>query len=354
MKLNNSKLKIYKSILLLFLTSTLLPLASFLLLLSSCDTTNPPEKRGVDTTSQNFTFETYEFGNGFHSSWLNDVWIFNENNAWAVGYIQSDTVSNANILRWNGNEWYVVQYQGQSSGILGIWALDSNHIYFGAIDYIEGKFIEHGFNGFSNGQSIDHIWGSSGGNIWGVGKWGAIVHYNGTEWKKVDFDTQWYFTEITGSSESGIAYAVGNNNSFTSIIVELKPTSQTIIYSREDDSIPPRAAGVSSFNKNSLSCSSKDIWQLNLRTSEYKILKDLPSGYGLTSISGTSINDIYYFGNNAHEGEKLIHFNGKRYTEFTIMEDDFLMFKGSYAVKDLAVLVGFHNHKAYVKMIRRR
>ncbi len=39
----------------------------------------------MDTTTQNFTFETVEFGDGFSSSYFNDVWIFDENNIWAVG-----------------------------------------------------------------------------------------------------------------------------------------------------------------------------------------------------------------------------------------------------------------------------
>ncbi len=49
----------------------------------------------------------------------------------------------------------------------------------------------------------------------------------------------------------------------------------------------------------------------------------------------------------------MIHYNGIRYTKFIILEDDFLMFNGSDAIKDFAVLVGFHNHKAYINMIRR-
>ncbi len=49
----------------------------------SCNTTEPPDNKDnnqPDTTSQNFTFETYEFGDGFSSSYFNDVWIFDENN----------------------------------------------------------------------------------------------------------------------------------------------------------------------------------------------------------------------------------------------------------------------------------
>ncbi len=51
---------------------------------------SPANAVTMDTTTQNFTFETVEFGDGFSSSYFNDVWIFDENNIWAVGYIYSD------------------------------------------------------------------------------------------------------------------------------------------------------------------------------------------------------------------------------------------------------------------------
>jgi hypothetical protein len=338
--------------------STLLMVLGLILILNlSCEKpTDPPLINEPDTTSQNFTFDTFEFGNGYHTSYLHDVWIFNENNAWAVGYIQSDTVINANILRWNGSKWYVDNFEGQSSGIRGIWAKDTSHIFFAAgaiLEYKEGNYIWHDQYGFSTGQSIDHIWGSSEKNIWGVGKRGAIVHYDGSEWKKVNFDTQWTFTRITGSTESGIAYAIAHSHQFDFMILELKQSSQTIIYSREQGSNAPRPLGIISLTNDYLSCSDNNIWQFNLRTSEYEILKEYPFGHSYFSISGTESNDLYYFGGGAGT-EKMIHFNGKRYTEFIMIENDFLTFRGSDAIKNLAVLVGFHNQKAYINMIKRR
>ncbi len=84
----------------------------------------------MDTTTQNFTFETVEFGDGFSSSYFKDVWIFDENNIWAVGYIYTDTVVNANIMRWNGIKWFFEKFSGTSSGIYGIWANSPDEIYF--------------------------------------------------------------------------------------------------------------------------------------------------------------------------------------------------------------------------------
>lgn len=43
----------------------------------------------IDTTSHNFTWETFTFGGG-SSSHFNDVAIINENNIWAVGEIHTE------------------------------------------------------------------------------------------------------------------------------------------------------------------------------------------------------------------------------------------------------------------------
>ncbi|GAB6283729.1 MAG: hypothetical protein STSR0008_25320 [Ignavibacterium sp.] len=50
----------------------------------------------MDTTSHNFSFETWTFGGEAGSSVLYDVAIIDENNIWAVGEIRiSDTTSEA-------------------------------------------------------------------------------------------------------------------------------------------------------------------------------------------------------------------------------------------------------------------
>jgi hypothetical protein len=103
----------------------------------------------MDTTTQNFTFETVEFGDGFSSSYFNDVWIFDENNIWAVGYIYTDTVVNANIMRWNGEKWYFEKFSGTSSGIYGIWANSPDVIYFAngiVVKYKNGIYEYENFN----------------------------------------------------------------------------------------------------------------------------------------------------------------------------------------------------------------
>ncbi len=126
----------------------------------------------LDTTSQNFSFEILEFGDGFESSYFNDVWVFDENNIWAVGYISpSDTVVNGtpiinpNIIRWSGVKWELELFDGTSSGIDGIWAVNASKIYFAngiVLKYENGSYQYEDFSNvpLPNGQ----LWCWSLGN----------------------------------------------------------------------------------------------------------------------------------------------------------------------------------------------
>jgi hypothetical protein len=71
---------------------------------------NPVTFTTLDTTSHNFTWQTFEFGQ-HSSSVLYDVAIIDENNIWAVGEIyMNDSLGNPdskiyNAMHWNGNIW---------------------------------------------------------------------------------------------------------------------------------------------------------------------------------------------------------------------------------------------------------
>jgi photosystem II stability/assembly factor-like uncharacterized protein len=59
-------------------------------------------------------------------------------------------------------------------------------------------------------DSLNDVWGNAPDNIYAVGSNGTILHYNGTEWKKMVSNTVAYLTGIWGSSSDNI-FAVGDN-----------------------------------------------------------------------------------------------------------------------------------------------
>ena len=94
----------------------------------------------MDTTSHNFTFQSWTFGT-IGSSTLYDVAIINENNIWAVGDIKiADTSINGyttyNAVHWDGNDWelkripYYFNSQAYYHPIQSVFAFNENDIWF--------------------------------------------------------------------------------------------------------------------------------------------------------------------------------------------------------------------------------
>ncbi|MBK7499286.1 MAG: hypothetical protein IPI19_09310 [Ignavibacteriales bacterium] len=358
------KNKLIKSKAIFFLISIL----TLLLVTTSCNTTEPDIKPPVepDSTTQNFTFETFEFGDGFESSWLNDVWIFDENNIWAVGYLApSDTtingihITNPNIIKWDGSSWKLQPFSGTSNGMEGIWALDSSHIYFasgGLRKYVNGVYSTINTNlGLQNYQGIYKLWGNSENNLWGVGPGGTIVHYDGVAWSKIDFDEGWYFYDITGNSKTGAAFAVAQGNLGTSIIVELKNGTADIIFDNQNS--PYYSYGLQSilhYSENELWLSGSKIFSYNLMSEELKVIQDLPVGDDVSTVSMTSQKDIFYWGNGTDLQGKFVHYNGKRFKMFTIPTAYTPYPEGINSMNNLAVAVGSVGNKAFLLKIMRQ
>ncbi|QQS36401.1 MAG: glucosyl transferase [Ignavibacteriales bacterium] len=182
----------------------------------------------MDTTSHNFTWQTFEFGQ-HSSSILYDVAIIDENNIWAVGEIfMNDSLGNPdphayNAVHWNGNQWEVkkisVLFRGNliTPPLYGIFALTDNEIWLSSGVPIKGDGINwtqyHLFDtGILTQQDgyLTKIWGSSSSNIYFVGTLGTIAHYNGSQWTKIESGITLDLTDIY-SDAGGNVYAAGVN-----------------------------------------------------------------------------------------------------------------------------------------------
>ncbi len=93
------------------LTKTILTFLLLLVFITGCNSVEPPpDDNDADTTSHNFTWQTWSFGE-HSSSIFNDVAIINDSSIFAVGEIymndslgQPDPIA-YNAAYWNGNEW---------------------------------------------------------------------------------------------------------------------------------------------------------------------------------------------------------------------------------------------------------
>jgi len=336
---------------------------------SKCKSPTETENKSnqPDTTSQNFEFTVKEFGDGGASSYLNDVWIFDKNNIWAVGWVQQDEFNgNCNIVRWDGTKWNYLNTGeiSSSSGIYGIWALDSTIIYFGSgaiRRYKNGVFRYENTSNiiFSQGQGVYKLWGNSENNIWGVGPKGTVVHFNGTSWKKVPCNINLDIQYINGNSETGEAYSTAYDyakfddallifHNQDSVWVETVNLSDEIHVSSFGEAVP--------IGNNHLMISSYQVKIYDLKTRgliNYSIPSDVMfSGEFISWLAG---NDFYQWGYSIpDEKVAILHYNGSSYQVYKPDIINSFKLGDCYAVKDLAVFTGFANNKGYVITMKRK
>ncbi|MGE5432911.1 MAG: hypothetical protein ACM3QX_17655 [Syntrophomonadaceae bacterium] len=342
---------------------------AFLVLISfsafNCkSSTEPEDKKALpDSTSQDFTFEIKRFGKPGPSSAFEDVWIFDENNIWTVGDVFLDEASGPeygteyNIMQWNGKEWKGRGELFNSSGIYGIWALDTGRVYLSpgiALVYKNGQYKWADFSkmGFENWDSMDKIWTSSEDNVWGVGHWGIIMHYDGKDWKRIAFDKQWYFYSITGSNTTGVAYALARNSDHIMIIVKLQNSTAEVIYKSESQYTQYSGWTLTLANEKDLYIGYGPIWKFNVETKTKQVVFTPSSGTSIGASFAVSPIDIYFYGMN-WTTDVMIHYNGKRFKEFALPSRSDIN-GGIKATSNIAAAVSFTNNQAQIITIKRK
>ena len=179
----------------------------------------------LPTTSHNFTWQTFEFGD-YNPSALMDVTIIDENNIWAVGKIYlNDSLGNPdpqvyNAVHWDGSSWELkrIFYYGACSAVeypplKAIWVFSDSNIAFtngGSISWFDEKKVrlDCGVNPLLTG-AISKMWGTSSSDLYVVSNGGNIAYYNGKSWQKLESGTDFTLTDICGSSNGNI-YSAGS------------------------------------------------------------------------------------------------------------------------------------------------
>ena len=176
-------------------------------------TTNEVIAKTMDTTSHNFSWQTFTFGE-HSSSTLYDVAIIDENNIWAVGeiymneFLGNPDPSIYNLIKWNGTEWkperiYFMNSQGQSflAPMKSIFAFNANDIWIGLDQII--KWDGNKYQSIEIPNTIFHswinkMWGTSSNDLYVVGNGGNIAHYDGKSWQKIESGTTININDVWG------------------------------------------------------------------------------------------------------------------------------------------------------------
>jgi hypothetical protein len=366
-----------KSDSLLYIDS-LLPNTSYQIQASSSQyrvTSNQLQLTTLDTTSHNFSWQTWTFGEHSSSS-LYDVAIIGENNIWAVGEIyMNDSLGQSDpqpygIAHWDGTDWklFKVPYHDFNQTVKYPGPLFSIDIIDGEIyvvsyanllkwtgsDWEEvAFFMEHiPFDG-----QVLKMWGTDQNNIYCVGRSGSIYHYFGSDWQKLVSGTDIRLTDIYGTDDGKNLWACGWDNNHTGgIILSIENSDTKVIW----DGISVNGEYLNFIN--TLWTNGGQFWLAGGFVFKQSVLfqdkghlvriptetgsKLFDPGNFVLSIRGTGKNNIFLAGDLG----MLWHFNGvswHKYEELYSQQLDRRLY--SISAKDnIVVAVGWKDSNAWI------
>jgi len=289
----------------------------------------------MDTTSHNFTWQTFTFGN--ETSVLFDVVIINENNIWIVGEIyKKDSLGILdpvfyNLARWDGNKWTLERvyyyYQGSYSlaHLKSIFAFSNNSISLGGFFRSNGDSFESIPLNISFSSEVNKIWGQGSKDYYIAGNNGNIAHYKDGFWQKIESGTTSDLLDIYGNEQN--IFIAGYRDFKPSALLKVENGIIKKIIEDENNLFNYRTDFISGaiysvwLTKNKLfTTTSFDLYRSDLETDgkAEAIWKGAPQDWGMISLRGNDVNDIIACG----AFGRIWHFNGITWKKFNELENN--------------------------------
>ena len=285
------------------------------------------------------------------SGGIYDLWIVSDDNIWAVGQIIAEDPDSSfdgsgeewfNAAHWDGEKWNLIRILNTAT-LYSIWYFSESDIWVssGFPKHWDGQqWTMYHFQDMGLGieVSTEHIWASSPNNVYFVGWKGSIVHYNGSNFTKMESGTTCKLEDVWGIDGNHI-WAVGteSDNSRSVILFYNGKTWNTL----HD-------------TNNERKCWSNSVWTnspyllfLNGGSGRYlfDLMQEKLSKYESAGewfgydIYGTAYNDIF----TSNAGSEILHFNGSTwhlYTEFQNMYGVWGLIKAIKVSENLVVAGG--------------
>ncbi len=333
--------------------------------------TAPKPNNPLDTTSSNFTFQAFTFGNtSAGSSYLNDVAIINDTDIWVVGAIYlTDSTGQPdpfpyNAVHWDGKMWQQLKIAVQTnngkviSPFYGIFAFSSNDIWISSGVPIHGdgetwtqyNLFDMGVLSQNDGY-LTKIYGTSSSNIYFVGTQGTIAFYNGI-WQKVESRTTLPIQNIFGNIDlHGLQQILCvASDKYTNEGMKLLQIQNNTVTVLPDSSLPWSLSSVWFTADGKYYIAGDGLFESSSLNSTWTKVYGLPQIY-TDDISGQNYNDILVSGSNG----TLSHFNGIRWTNYINNPLPYITGRlVSVNIKgNTIVAVGFSGDNAYIIMGKR-
>lgn len=282
----------------------------------------------LDTTSRNFTWQVFEFGD-IGLSALHDVAIIDENDIWAVGEIRiADTSINGyttyNAVHWDGQKWElkrIYTYSNCSSvyyaPLKSIYAFATNNIVTtsgGGIWLFNGYrwIAECSINPLLKGV-INRLWGSSSNDLYAVGYNGSLAHWDGNRWTKIESGVDVNLIDIHGQTSDGKIFICGYNtvNEYKATLLEIKDKNVRVKWYKTNVMTydPPYGGTIHNIFTSGdylFTVGSKGFFRENVRLGTYpkKVLDYAPDW--VYAMRGNDVNDVFTFS----DQNEIYHYNG--------------------------------------------
>jgi len=289
-----------------------------------------------DTTSHNFTWTIDTLG--AYGSLLNDVHIVNENDIWVVGKIRipdPDSTFNGtgwetfNAAHWDGSEWemILIEPQGYPQALSIIHYFSENDIWFSIStlpvhwDGNEYYMYTPVNDNYPGGSIIQAMWGTSTNNMYFVGTGGGIVHYDGSEFTKMESGTDTNLRDVCGigSEDNTISlWASGMSATHGTTILSLNDNTWSHWFTRpfpeclefDEHKISGTINGIwTDSNKDLWAITMHGLYQINTENPDDFMIYPAPEiawGDYINNMDGSASNNIFFSGQNSN----IWHFNG--------------------------------------------
>jgi len=287
------------------------------------------------------------------SGGIYDLWIVSEDNIWAVGQIIAEDPDSSfdgsgeewfNAAHWDGEKWNLIRILNTAT-LYSIWYFSESDIWVssGFPKHWDGQqWTMYHFQDMGLGieVSTEHIWASSPNNVYFVGWKGSIVHYNGSNFTKMESGTTCKLEDVWGIDGNHI-WAVGteSDNSRSVILFYNGKTWNTL----HD-------------TNNERKCCSNSVWTdnpyllfLNGGSGRYlfDLMQEKLSKYESAGrwfgydIYGTAYNDIFA----STAGSEMLHYNGSTwylYPEVKAQFEDYFRIRAVKANDEIVVASGYY------------
>ena len=287
------------------------------------------------------------------------MWVFDKNNAWAVGEIyfndstgRPDMVHLYNAAHWNGSKWEIIKVQfytfcNQTSTNAYpancIWGFSPSNIYIASGSQIAKV------NGTTQTDiaclpvSVNKIWGINNNNLFTVGPLGQIGFYNGNNWIKMTSNTTCDLQDIWGIDATHIWATGFNNSDGHSVILQFNGASWSTTYDNANKS----ENQIQYFN----TVWTDNINYIYLDGGSYTNILTLNTGifHRTDSLStnevfclrGTKGDDIFRVG----YGGETVHYNGSTwhlYNELKTLNNGTAWFNCVYPSQNMILIGGWY------------